>query len=155
MNTHKNTRLNIGHQIKYGNTYLKTSIKRGSIFNIQFDHKLNFLSFKSNANPVEKKDISSFSELQKQLEENNIGLKEVYEDDSSIEVSVRQNIYQNQFEPNEIIRKSLKNLTKNKKEIIISQFSQGMKVSEISYSTNQKKNIRNENYVDYNRGDNV
>ena len=30
-----------------------------------------------------------------------------------------------------------------------------MKVSEISYSTNQKKNIRNENYVDYNRGDNV
>ena len=35
----KHTRLNIGHEIKFGNTYIKTSWKRGSILNIQIDNR--------------------------------------------------------------------------------------------------------------------
>lgn len=125
------------------------SLKLNSIglnrLSFQFEASNNYLQFKSSPLKILPSEVSGYSEFQKILDQNQIGLKEINEDKDSVEVVVRQNSFQNQYEANNTIHQISKKLFKNKNQII-TQHIHGMEVLKTFYNGKEIKNVRNEVY---------
>ncbi len=119
---------------------------RGSHLSLDVALTKNFSSFK----PVKKFKSSdspkTYSELRSVLAKNKIGLESVSSNKEDLHIVVNQNIFQNQYEVNEVVYKNLKKLKQNSQRVIISQKYLDMEVVKTFYPSNNLKNIRNETY---------
>lgn len=125
------------------------SLKLSSIglnnFALQLDISNNFLQFSSSPIKIMTDEINSYSDFQKILEQNQIGLKEINKDENSVEVVVRQNSFQNQYEANYRVHQISKQFFKGK-DHIITHHIHGMEVLKTFHKGNEIKNVRNEIY---------
>ncbi len=146
----RKTKINFGYERKFTNALLKVSYIRGTEFNIQLSSNFDYRDFRSTNEPVIESDINRYSELRRILSLNNIGLKEIRENNEKLAIVVRQNSYQNQYYVNDIVRKNAEYFLEDKEEVIISQYIHGMNMTESSFVANAPSNIKNENYTSSN-----
>lgn len=144
----KNSKFNFGVNHKYRNFSIKYFFQRGSNVGIQlsyFEDTKKYYPFITK--PPYKKDIN-FSNLQKVLEKNNIGLKKISQKKDSLRVAVRQLNYFDHKEADKFIIAASKNLGKyeNFKEIIVDQYYQGMKVASSVYDEDDNQYLVNDDW---------
>lgn len=140
---------NINLAIDYSKKNYSVQVNSIGLKNIslQLTLKSNFLQFSSTPPNKITERISNNYQLQKALEENQIGLKEIKIEDNISEIIVRQNAYQNQYEANQRVYRTTRKFLKNE-DLIITHDIHGMEVLKTYYKGNELRNIRNEVYTE-------
>lgn len=141
-----NVRFNLGYEKKINKRIsFKLGLIRGNRFTASFTYNADLSGY--DPNPIYKpvREIRSYRDIQKALEDNKIGLISIAEKKERIKISIKQNAYTNQYLPNDVI-KNIVSKYKPDSDIFISQSTLGMETIQTVYRKGKKINIRNEEY---------
>lgn len=140
-------KINIGFEYNQDDYSFKISTFHNKSINAQITLKRNFLDYNSKPKYVFKKNIENYETFQEILDRNKIGLVNVFETKETLYLEVKQNLYQNQYQANERVKKLAKSFMQKNKELIISQNIFDMEVLR-TYYDGSLSNVRNEEYTD-------
>jgi len=144
-----------GYEYKHKKFSINLSLVRGSSLNVGFKIGSLLDQFNSNMKDPIIRRISTPSELQKVLQENNIGLISVEKNNSKLIINAKQNSFFNQYEPNNIIYKNGRSIDGDFKEIVISQYYLGMKATEMIYDKRYPSISMKEEYVSVDEAESI
>jgi len=145
------TKINLGVLFSKGNLNFKANFIGGNRFAFNVSYHQDFLQFNPNSQTISS-NISTYEDLQKILELNNIGLKSISEDKDQLTISVKQNSHTNQQEVNNVVYLNSKLLSEKYKKLGIVQETLGMEVVKVFYPTSNEINLRNETYFNESQG---
>ena len=138
--------INIGFEKQINNFLFKTSLIGGSEINFNFSFVQTYPTKYKDINHQTNK-VENLNDLRSFLELNKIALTSVYEDKKTVHLNIRHNSFQNQVQPNSIVKMNTKNVFPDKSRIAINHEAIGMEVLKVYYP-NETTNIKNETYID-------
>ena len=139
------SKFNIGYELNHDNFDFKISLIRGNEVNLQINFSDNFSLY--NPRPFNSsREVNNLTDLRQALSENTIRLISLRENENEVEIHVAQNVFQNQYKPNETIKVLSKKIVKDR-DLVITHEYLGMEVLK-TYNKGSSTNVRNEIYAD-------
>ena len=128
----------------FKNSFLKLSYIRDSYFNLSFEYKFNFgkKDLSKKYLPPATNTKNTFSDFQKNLDRNNIGLVKVEKTTENIpKITIRQNSYQDLENANRNVYEAYENTIKNGAKIQIENIYLGMPIVNKEYKNVYKSAV--------------
>ena len=128
----KSSAFNMGYEYKNDEWAIKSIVTAAGRFEVAINYSINYQNFSTF--PSKHIEVAkSYKDLQRVLELNQIGLKKIKQNKDSILINVRTNTYTNQYEPNQLILSSARDIFKDAKKIEIQHDIHDMEVLRAYY----------------------
>lgn len=141
----KKTSLNIGLSKNSGSWNFSSGVLRGSEIYFSFAFSKDYSKYQTHSFKPKAK-IMNYSDFQETMERNNIGLVTISESESENEITIKQNVFNNQYEVNQFVIEESRKLQMNEKPLLITHKHLDMEVLKVFYP-HDNANSKNEIYV--------